>query len=429
MNKISYIVLLAGALCTTPTLSAQDTKHKKTTTSQSKSTTAAAKSKSSADKKTPANDKKTPSQSSAQKTTKPTAELSPEQLLERQRRKRMDEMLPATRALLFVDSLVVNKADFLRQLRLTPEIGNFVDPATLIPQGATVDSLGTTAFVNGLGHTAIYATADTTATHLCLAYRNTQGWTDPTPIEGLTGIERPDFPFLHIDGTTLYFAAQGPESIGGYDLFATRFNAETRQFVRPQNLGFPYNSPDNDYLLAIDEEAGIGALVTDRRQPAGKVCIYWFEDSEHRDVYDYDTTDKEAVAVVRDFAAISSIAATHEDREDELRDVRERWAQALSAVPAQRAPRHRYVIDDNTVYTSLEQFRHNEARQLAQQWDAETQQLAALEAEEDTLRLQLAKQPDDTARQSLSDLEAKLPLQRAEVSRLAKAYRAAELAK
>lgn len=429
MNKISYIVLLAGALCTTPTLSAQDTKHKKTTTSQSKPTTAAAKSKSSADKKTLANDKKTAAPSTNQKTAKPAAEPSPEQQLERQRRKRMDEMLPATRALLFVDSLVVDKADFLQHLRLTPEIGNFVAPATLLPQGASVDSLGTTAFVNGLGHTAIYATADTTATHLCLAYRNAQGWTDPTPIEGLTGIERPDFPFLHIDGTTLYFAAQGPESIGGYDLFATRFNAETRQFVRPQNLGFPYNSPDNDYLLAIDEEAGIGALVTDRRQPDDKVCIYWFEDSEHRDVYDYDTTDKEAVAVVRDFAAISSIAATHEDREDELRAVRERWIQALAAVPAQRAPRQRYVIDDATVYTSLEQFRHSDARQLAQQWAAATELLAALEAEEDALRQGIAKQPDDTARQRLADLEAKLPLQRAEVSRLAKAYRAAELAK
>lgn len=89
------------------------------------------------------------------------------------------------------------------------------------------------------------------------------------------------------DGMTLYFAAKGEESLGGYDIFVTRYNKSTGEFVRAENVGMPFNSPANDYLMAIDETCNIGWFVTDRNQTADNVCIYRFIPNETREVYDF----------------------------------------------------------------------------------------------------------------------------------------------
>ena len=64
------------------------------------------------------------------------------------------------------------------------------------------------------------------------------------------------FPFLMPDGVTLYFANNGGNSLGGYDIFMTRRSddADGRSYMQPQNIGMPYNSPYDDYMLAIDAQ-------------------------------------------------------------------------------------------------------------------------------------------------------------------------------
>ncbi|MDE6081303.1 MAG: hypothetical protein K2F70_03435, partial [Muribaculaceae bacterium] len=92
------------------------------------------------------------------------------------------------------------------------------------------------------------------------------------------------------DGVTLYFANDGENSIGGYDIFITRRNDEGK-FFQPQNLGMPYNSPYNDYMLAIDEQNGVCWWATDRNKIPGKVTIYTFIPSEMRVNYEVDDPD------------------------------------------------------------------------------------------------------------------------------------------
>ena len=124
---------------------------------------------------------------------------------------------------------------------------------------------------------------------------------------------------MQADGVTLYFAAESDDGLGGLDLYVTRFNQETGKYVRPENLGLPYNSPANDYLFATDETAGVALLVTDRRQPADKVCLYWlsidsvFEGTPYHpdSSASSDAAELEADTVqLRAYAALSSIAAT-----------------------------------------------------------------------------------------------------------------------
>lgn len=54
--------------------------------------------------------------------------------------------------------------------------------------------------------------------------------------------------FIHPDGKTLYFSSEGHQSMGGVDImFSTR--NETGAWSRPQNMGYPINTPDHDVFF------------------------------------------------------------------------------------------------------------------------------------------------------------------------------------
>ncbi|HBJ76925.1 MAG TPA: hypothetical protein DDY68_03720 [Porphyromonadaceae bacterium] len=90
-----------------------------------------------------------------------------------------------------------------------------------------------------------------------------------------------NYPFVASDGSTLYFSTDNPErSMGGYDLMITQYNSGSNTYLLPENMGMPFNSPFNDYALYLDDEKGIGWIVSDRFQPEGKVCIYVFVQKE-----------------------------------------------------------------------------------------------------------------------------------------------------
>lgn len=377
----------------------------------------------------------------------PTPEELEQMAREEHRLKLIEEMLPSTRALTFIDSLVVDKDNFLGQLRMTSDIGEFTSPENLFPTAGLEGETGQVAFINSLKSTAYFSIADSLGNlRLNATYRNGGQWTTPQMIEEFEGFDYQDYPSLHSDGSTLYFAASGDESIGGLDLFATRYNEETRQFVRPQNMGFPYNSPANDYLLAIDDEIGIGVLVTDRSQPDDKVCIYWFIAEEVRKTYDLDSLvpedadeeseeDEEEVdtpdpeEILRNFAAIKSIAATQVGHEEEIEACRARWEAALVAQANSNANRHRFIINDTTVYTSLEDFHVEKARAIAASWVNSKAELDEMEERLEQLRSQYGKLKSADLAATLQRLEVDIVRQRAYVKQLMKDYRAAELGK
>jgi len=71
-------------------------------------------------------------------------------------------------------------------------------------------------------------------------------------------------PFIHPDGTTLYFSSKGHNSMGGYDLFYSVLK-EDGTFTKPDNMGYPINSIDNDafYVISADGKRGYYSTVQD----------------------------------------------------------------------------------------------------------------------------------------------------------------------
>ena len=58
-----------------------------------------------------------------------------------------------------------------------------------------------------------------------------------------------DAVFMLPDGKTMYFSSRGHNSMGGYDIFKTTL--ENGVWTKPENIGYPINTPDNDVFFQL----------------------------------------------------------------------------------------------------------------------------------------------------------------------------------
>ena len=266
---------------------------------------------------------------------------------------RVTEMREAMQQIVFIDSAVVDKNDFLSAIRINPETGKLTSYDRFFKSEGHSDCY---VFLNEMGNKCYFSNDDDNANmQLFTSDKLGSEWSTPSPINGLGGgITEANYPFMMTDGTTFYFAAKGSESIGGYDIFVTRYDSEDGKFLKPENIGMPFNSEANDYMYVIDELSQIGYFVTDRRQPQDKVCVYTFIPPTSRHTYNLDNYTHQQL---RDFAAITSIANTWGDgvaRKEALARMNE--IQEEPVVKEQK-PEMCFAINDKTTYTSEKQFR------------------------------------------------------------------------
>ncbi|MCR4994089.1 MAG: hypothetical protein K6A32_01710 [Bacteroidales bacterium] len=273
--------------------------------------------------------------------------------------------LHATERIVVIDSVVCPREQMLEQIRLSRESGRLDKYASSF---LVSDRSEAVVYENELSNKRYFALPQTM--HLAFADKIGDQWSDPVELKGLNIDDgQQNYPFLLSDGLTLYYGAKGPESFGGYDIFVSRADGEDGTFLAPENVGFPYNSPANDYLLAIDELNRLGWLATDRYQSEGNVCIYVFIPNETREVYGDDVTAEQ----LRAFARLSSIRDTWNNAasEKETQGALQRLADVRSGKAlGEKLNQHdfHFVIDDHHTYTALDDFRSPEARQLMQQW-------------------------------------------------------------
>jgi hypothetical protein len=216
---------------------------------------------------------------------------------------RITNMREMTQQIIIVDSIVVNKDQFLASIRLSSECGQLMNTGAFFR-----NQLQGTLYLNEMGNKVYFSQPDGHQQQLYTADKLGNEWSKPQPLQGLSeGIDEASYPFMLTDGLTFYFAGKGEESIGGYDIFMTRYDSRSGSFLKPENIGMPFNSEANDYMYAIDEANRIGYFASDRRQPEGKVCIYIFIPSDTRKTYDNSKYTEEQI---RNFADIASIADT-----------------------------------------------------------------------------------------------------------------------
>ena len=340
---------------------------------------------------------------------------------------RITNMREMTQQILIIDSIVADKDQVLAQIHLSEDAGQLMTSKTF-----TGKAVSGQAFVNEMGNKAYLSLPDDSLKQQLYTCDLLGGeWSQPEALQGLNdGLIETSYPYMLADGQTLYFAGQGEESIGGYDIFFTRYDAHSGRFLKPENLGMPFNSEANDYLYVIDEYRQLGYFVTDRRQPEGKVCIYIFVPAESRQTYDAGVYSEQQI---RDFAAITRIADTWTDKK-----AREAAMARLKAVnSAQKRVKTTgpdaqqcLVITDALTYSTASDFKSKEAASLYQQLVQVRQKLSQLESQTEQLRTlyhQAGKAERKSLQTEIMEAEGELKALYATEKRLEKQTRQAEI--
>lgn len=307
---------------------------------------------------------------------KPVVKKAPVVVVEEpQEDPRITEMREATQQIIFIDSVVVAKDDFLSIIQLNPESGKLYAYDQYFRSEGHPESY---VYINEMGNKCYFSDENANSQmQLYTLDKLGEEWSDPLALKGIyNGISEANYPFMMTDGTTFYFAAKGKESIGGYDIFVTRADSENGQFLKPENIGMPFNSEANDYMYVIDELSNIGYFVTDRRQPEGKVCVYMFIPPTSRHIYNSDAYSD---AQLRGFADISRIANTW-GKGTERKQALERLKAINKANPTlQSKSAINFIVNDRITYTDISQFQAPDSPDLYRELQSTKKQLKETE--------------------------------------------------
>ena len=147
-----------------------------------------------------------------------------------------------------------------------------------------LDSLAQERFPNVLyvpeGSQSLYYSShdDSGARNIMYTEAGDSLWTVPALLnESLTSASNEIFPMLADGGKTLYFASDGLYGAGGYDLYSTTWDDDKKDWGEPQNLGFPYSSPYNDYLFVNTSDGKYTLFASDRGCSKDSVWLYVLE--------------------------------------------------------------------------------------------------------------------------------------------------------
>lgn len=111
--------------------------------------------------------------------------------------------------------------------------------------------------------------------------------------------------YISIDGETMYLASEGEGSLGGYDIFVS--TKEQGQWSKPVNLGYPINTPYDDFFFSPTANGKFAYISSNRAGGSGGYDIYkvtfWGE-------------EKQAVVDIEDFL-LASVAMPLKDNQIE----------------------------------------------------------------------------------------------------------------
>ena len=265
-----------------------------------------------------------------------------------------------------IDSVLVPLHQMLLQCSLSPEAGRL-----------QYDSLGGIGFTNQRGDHRLWSQLVDSNQFLLSSHRLLDTWTTsdtlPTTINFTTSQISP---YLLNDGVTLYFAAQDSNGLGGWDIYISRYNTAKELYTAPENLGFPYNSPANEYMYIVDENQGVAYLATDRFAPQGYVHIYSLAIPEQKQYCRGMTSDS--------LAAYAQLRAFYKtERSDNV-------PSELSnpSNPSKLHDAISFVINDSVIYTSVDAFLSQEAKQLFMEWEQLQERLTKEQNQLEQLRMQ-----------------------------------------
>lgn len=284
------------------------------------------------------------------------------------------QMLAHVEKIVVVDSITADREAFLNAYLLHPSTGRVL-PARDVGRMLTGTSFprnfkGTpfTGFTNEFNDYMIWAQEDTTGyLRLAESVRLIDGsWSTPeftSPVlnngdedEDETVFANAAFPFMADDGQTLYYASDNENSLGGYDIFVATKDPSDGEFLIPGNLGMPFNSPFDDYMMVLDRQTGVGWWATDRNQLDDQITIYVYALSDQRENVDPDDELLHAYATLEGWRDLLD--------ESQLAEVQKLKKEIKANIRAdKKAEEFELRMPGNRTYTNFSDFRNQRAAQ------------------------------------------------------------------
>lgn len=311
-----------------------------------------------------------------------------------------------------LDSISVPRLDFFKAYKLPPSAGKLRDGAALPSSGQDAEGLVDYVFTNEGGDYKVWAEPDSLGTLVLVeASKLVDGsWSEPSILDDLAD-EGQDaaYPFMMADGTTLYYAQKSPDGLGGYDIMVATRDASDGSFLQPQNLGMPYNSPYDDYLLAIDEMNGVGWFATDRNQLGDLITIYLFKVNDLRKNYDPDDEDLADRALLVDWQSTQDPDADYAELLETI--------DAIDPTKEAKPVLFHLPMDGGVVYTDYSDFRNKAAANMMRKYLVQKQTLDKDLDTLDRMRREYYDSPSDSLADDIAAYESTVAKQRREVHR------------
>lgn len=264
------------------------------------------------------------------------------------------KLMKRVESISLIDSTLVNKEDFLIAYKLSKDIGTLKNERIKTGKNTWDDKI---TFITQRDDRQCFSDTIRGNLDIFSSFKLLESWSKPVSISPEINTKaNENYPFLLLDGVTLYFASDGENSMGGYDIFVTKYSSATQKYLSPENMGFPFNSPANDYMMVIDENQKVGWFATDRNQVSTKVMIYKYKIEENKVYYRSENPDSlRQVAKLKIFRKSSQAEFKPKSK---LSDVQIEEVDKEFSV----------IINDSTVYTQVEQFKNPLARSKITEW-------------------------------------------------------------
>lgn len=289
-------------------------------------------------------------------------------------------MLSHVERILVIDTINVDRESFYQKYRLTPSTGMILTAGEVAeklqdtPRPDTFRGEPYTGFTNEYNDYMIWAQEDTTGyLRLAESYRLLTGeWEKPkfAPTVLNFGAEMPAdsavnantaFPFMSDDGQTLYFAADNEKSLGGYDIFISSKDPADGRFLIPMNIGMPFNSPYDDYLMVQDPLTGVGWWASDRNQLEDEVTVYIYALTPERINVDPEDENLMIYATLSGWETLldEDSQAARKKYLEEIRNIKK---------ADRRTPEFELPMPHGRTYRYYSDFRSNEAASLMKKY-------------------------------------------------------------
>lgn len=261
-----------------------------------------------------------------------------------------------------IDSLIVDKDDFLSAYKLSKETGKLTHTSKLNEDTHKEGIM----YITEVGDKGIVAdSGEGEKLQLYSIDKISEKWINKTKLsDNINKSGNTNYPFVTEDGVTLYFATDA-DGIGGYDIYVTRKAPNGNGYLSASNVGMPFNSRANDYMMVIDEVNNLGWFATDRNTAYNKVCIYVFIPNSSKQVYNKEDLEHSKLASL---AQLKRIKDTW-DNSEKVSQAKARLRKAMNKQQEEDIKKEMsFVISDKTEYTKVSDFKTKQGLALYREY-------------------------------------------------------------